>query len=109
MKSASQSRRAGEFLPTLHFLQFLDALEKRVLRLITGLRLRAIQPREIVRIDVIEQAIHHPVAFVQIDSFDLEILAQDREPLRIFARENPVQIQPPALTHDPGLVGLISP
>ena len=83
----------GEILPAFHLFQFLDPLEKRVLRLVTGLGFGAIEPREIVRIDVIEQAIDHVLALVQLDAFVFQKFAQNLEPLRIFAGNDPGQIR----------------
>ena len=109
VKSASHRGRAVNFFPGLDLFQFLDALEEGIFWLVAGLRFRAVQARQIIRIDVIEQAIDHPVALIQIDAIDFEIFPQDADPLRIFPGQDPVQVQPPALARDAGIVGLIPP
>ena len=41
----------------------------------------------------IQQSIDHQIAFIQIDAFVLQIPAQNLETHRVFARQQPVQIQ----------------
>ena len=65
----------SEFLPALDLFQLFKASERPVRRLVTRFVFGAIEPHEIIGIDPVEQGINHPVAFIQVDTFDLQVFS----------------------------------